>query len=174
MIRILLVSLIFSFRLVFPVDILANGNVAEFVTKIAGPYEVSLGTIPPDPGVGNIHFSIKVIDIDTGEMVPGANVVITGIGPGSDVYEMGPIEAVNDFTSPLYYDLDTRVDREGEWLFTIGISSENGEGSADFEVVIKNQSPIPGLLTLLILIVLLVILGLSFRAHLLQRHGKSG
>ena len=42
MIRLFLVGLIFSFRLIFPVDILANGNVAEFVTKTAGPYEVCL------------------------------------------------------------------------------------------------------------------------------------
>ena len=66
MIRLFLVGLIFSFRLIFPVDILANGNVTEFVTKTAGPYEVSLGTMPPDPGVGNIHFSVKVSDIESG------------------------------------------------------------------------------------------------------------
>ena len=173
MIRLFLVGLIFSFRLIFPVDILANGNVTEFVTKTAGPYEVSLGTMPPDPGVGNIHLSVKVSDIESGEVVPGANVLISAIGPGSDSYEIGPLEATNDFKSPMFYDLDTRVDREGEWLFTVDVSGKNGEGTTDFQVVIKNQSPIPGLLTLSILIALLVILGLSFRGYLLQRNETS-
>ena len=112
-----------------------------------------------------------VLSSDSGE--GSSNVLISAIGPGSDSYEIGPLEATNDFKSPMFYDLDTRVDREGEWLFTVDVSGKNGEGTTDFQVVIKNQSPIPGLLTLSILIALLVILGLSFRGYLLQRNETS-
>ena len=100
---------------------------------------------------------------------------VTGIvGKNKDGYgDAKVIEATNDFKSPMFYELATRVDREGERLFTVDVSGKNGEGTTDFQVVIKNQSPIPGLLTLSILIALLVILGLSFRGYLLQRNETS-
>ena len=149
-----------------PTVVQANGRVTNFQKKMAGPYEIGLGTIPPSPSVGNLHLALTVTDPATDTPVLGANVELMGTGPDSTEIEIGPTIAANSAQDPTYYEVNTSVGREGMWLFTTTITDADGEHSADFQVEVKNASPITGILTMVILVVFLIIFGLSLRASL--------
>ncbi len=151
----------------------ANGRVTNFEKKTAGPYEIGLGTIPPSPSVGNLHFTITVSDVATDTFVLGAQLVVEGIGPQSGQTAIGPITATSNLQDPSFYDVNTVVDREGTWVFTTTVTDSDGEYSADFQIEVKNASPIAGFLTLGVLVAFLVIIGLSIRASLGGRRKRT-
>ena len=148
----------------YPFVVQANGRVTSFERKAAGLYEIALGTIPPSPSVGNLHFTMTVSDVATNTFVLDAVVSVKGSGPDSTTVDIGPIVATNNEQDPSFYDVNTAVDREGIWLFTTTITDTEGAHSADFPIEVKNASPITGILTLVVLIAFLVIFGLSMRA----------
>ncbi len=156
-----------------PVVAYANGRVTNFELKTAGPYEIALGTIPPSPSVGSLHFTMSVSHIATNTLVLDAQIVVVGTGPGSSESEIGPIVAANNLQDPSSYDVNTAVDREGTWVFRTTIIDSYGEHSADFQVEVKNASPITGILTLGVLVAFLVVFGLSIRASLGGRRKRS-
>lgn len=155
-----------------PVYAWANGRIAIYERKVAGPYEVGLGTIPPSPSVGNLHLSITVTDAATETPVVNAAVEVEGTGPDSTEVEIGPTPAAVSIQDPSYYEVNTAVDREGWWSFTATVTDEAGEHSAQFRVEVRNASPVTGILTLSVLAVFLVIFGLSIRASLGGRKRK--
>lgn len=157
--------------LVTPAAAQANGGVTRFVRRAAGPYEVALGTVPPSPGVGNLHLTVTVLEQSTEAQVLDAEVSVTAVGPGPDAAEVGPLRAVNDIKSPWSYDVNMRVDREGEWRFAVSVSAAPGDASAEFVVDVRNASPVAGAITMLVLVALLVVLGLSLRAYV-RESGK--
>ena len=149
----------------FPAIVQANGRVTSFERKTAGPYEIGLGTIPPSPS-GNLHLALTVTDTATSSPVLDANLELQGAGPDSSVIEIGPFIAANSAQEPTYYEVNTEVDREGVWLFTTTVTDAAGTHSAEFQVEVKNASPITGILTLVVLLAFLIIFGLSLRASL--------
>ena len=150
----------------FPAVAQANGRVTNFQKKLAGPYEIGLGTIPPSPSVGNLHLALTVTDPATNTPVLDSTIELVGTGPGSAEIEIGPTFATNSAQDPAYYEVNTAVGREGMWLFTTTITDTDGEHSAAFQVEVKNASPITGILTLVVLLAFLIIFGLSIRASL--------
>ena len=150
----------------FPAIVQANGRVTNFQKKMAGPYEIGLGTIPPSPSVGNLHLALTVTDPETNTPVLDANVELIGTGPDSTEIEIGPTIAANSAQDPTYYEVNTSVSREGIWLFTTTITDDDGQHSTEFQVEVKNASPITGILTLVVLVAFLIIFGLSLRASL--------
>lgn len=155
-----------------PVYALANGRIAIYERKAAGPYEIGLGTIPPSPSVGNLHLSITVTETATEAPVANAAVVVEGTGPDSAEVEIGPTPAAGSVQDPSYYEVNTAVDREGWWSFTTTVADDAGEHSAEFRVEVRNASPLPGILTLSVLVAFLVVFGLAIRASLGGRKGK--
>ena len=162
----LLASLLAVVAASFPAVAHANGRVTNFQRKIAGPYEIGLGTIPPTPSVGNLHLALTVTDPATKTPLLDAQVELKGAGPDSTEIEIGPTIAANSAQDPTYYEVNTEVGREGIWLFTATITDSDGEHSADFQVEVKNASPITGILTMVVLLAFLIIFGLSLRASL--------
>ena len=152
---------------------LANGRVVRFDRQMAGPYEIAMGTIPDSPTVGNLHLTFTLADAETKEYIVDARVTVEGkqmIGDGTDT---GLVEAVKNRTDPIYYDVNTFVDREGGWVFTVAVDALLGEAQTEFRVEVRNLSPVTGMATLLTLLAFLVVLGLSLRAYLSERVGKS-
>ena len=149
-----------------PTIVQANGRVTNFQKKMAGPYEIGLGTIPPSPSVGNLHLALTVTDPATKTPVLDAKVALQGTGPDSTEVEIGPTTAANSAQDPTYYEVNTSVGREGIWLFKTTITDPDGEHSVDFQVEVKNASPITGILTMVVLVAFLIIFGLSIRASL--------
>ena len=153
-----------------------NGRVTKYVSRTAGPYEVSLGTAPPDPRVGPLHLTVKLAEADSKEAITGADVTVSAAGPGASDAEIGPLAALTLPATPEDYDLDVEVDREGTWTFTVEVDASLGEATAEFPLDVTRTSPWLGLLALSLAIVLLLIVGLSMRRYFSARRaqGRSG
>lgn len=154
--------------------VLANGRVQRFVTQSAGPYTLAIGTIPETPVVGNLHLTMSVADEASGAYILDAVVTVAGAGPAVDTPELGPFVAEKNPLDPTFYDINTSVDREGIWKFTIDISGELGDVSTEIDIEVSSVSPVAGIVALVALLAFLLVLGLSVRAFLKQQRKASG
>ena len=160
----------------------ANGRVVEFDRRIAGPYEIALGKIPPSPVVGNFYLSILLTDTQTKMPVIGANVVVSAIGPvgedGAAGTVIGPI-VVNPDPDPQnypgYYDTEQPIvlDKPGAWLFTVSVDGAAGAptdtAAAEFPVDVTTPNPITGIITLVALVAFIVVVALAIRMYIRER-----
>ena len=160
--------------LLTPGLILANGRVRRFVDKDAGPYTISLGTLPRSPVLGRLHLTMTFVEKSSGAFIMDAEVTVAGKGPGEGAAGIGPLAARNSLLDPAFYDVSTSVDREGTWTFTVRVSSELGDASADFPIEVTRSSPLAGFATLLGLLAFLTVLGLSVRLFLSQQSRRTG
>jgi len=146
---------------------LGNGRVVSFESKVTGPYEIAFGTIPGNPSVGNLHITISITEVASNTLVTGATVTVSGMPPPEfESDKVGPIYAITNLNDPTFYDVNTVVDQEGIWTFTTTVKNIGKQYTADFEVTVKNASPIAGIVTLMTLTAFLVVLGLAIRASL--------
>ena len=147
----------------------ANGRVLGFDRQQAGPYVVSLGTIPATPLVGNIHLTVTVEESATEEYILDASVAVMGEGPGDDPAEIGPLLADRNLREPTYYEINTSVDEVGQWAFTVLVEAAPGPAEATFTFEVVKASPLGGIAILAVLLGLVTVLGLSVRAYFRQR-----
>lgn len=141
-----------------------NGKVIKYERHIDGPYEISFGTIPASPVIGNLHMSISVSLVETGALPQNIDIKITGKGPDREDIEIGPIAATQSFTEPSYHEVNIIVDRTGIWLFTVYVKGDQGAAKGVFDINVEKVNVLPGILTMLLLLVLLTILGFSLRS----------
>ncbi len=152
-----------------PAYVYANGRVVSFDSQVVGPYEITLGTIPPSPGVGNLHLTIAVDDTARDLPMFDVDIAVTMFGPGSTAAEVGPLTPEPDPTDPRFHDVSTFVDREGTWTISVSVQGALGPASADFPVEVRNANPLVGIATLIALLAILATLGLSIRASFVRR-----
>ena len=152
-----------------PSHVDANGRVFSFQVQIAGPYEITLGTIPPSPSVGNLHLTIAVDDAARDLPIFDVEIAVTMFGPGGTSSENGPLAPEPDPADPRFFDVTTFVDREGTWTINVSLQGALGPASADFPVEVKNPNPLVGIATLIALLAILATLGLSIRASFVRR-----
>lgn len=148
----------------------ANGRVIRFESHAAGPYMLSVGTIPENPVVGNLHVTMTITAPPDENLILDAEVSVSGAGPESETVEIGPLRAEHNAADPSYYDVNTFVDRQGEWRFTVSVNGPQGEGTARFPIEVKTQSPLIGIVTITALVAFLAALGYSLRAFLRERN----
>lgn len=151
----------------------ANGRVLRFERQQAGPYMVSLGTIPTTPLVGNIHLTVTVEEAATEEYILDASVAVIGEGPGDDPAEVGPLFADRNLREPTYYEINTSVDEVGQWAFTVLVDAAPGPAEARFTFEVVEANPLGGIAILAVLMGLVTVLGLSARAYFRQRKGAA-
>ena len=138
----------------------------------AGPFSLRLGTIPATlPAAGEGILIIEVSDARTGEIVsaPAASVVVSPQRPDGSATPYGDLRAWADSYDPALFETRAELDVEGEWTFIVTVSGDAGTGSARFALDARNPNPLPGIITLFVLLVLLTILGLSMRAFLKRK-----
>ena len=137
----------------------------------AGPYALRLGTIPATLPAGEGILIIEVSDAQTGERVsaPAASVVVSPKRPDGSATPYGDLQAWADSYDPALFESNVELDVEGEWTFIVTVSGDAGTGSARFSLDARNPSPLPGVITLFVLLFLLTILGLSMRAFLKRK-----
>ena len=151
----------------------ANGRVLGFDRQQAGPYVVSLGTIPATPLVGSIHLTVTVEESDTEEYILDASVAVIGEGPGDDPVEIGPLTADRNLREPTYYEINTSVGEVGQWTFTVLVDAAPGPAEATFTFEVVEANPLGGIAILAVLLGLVTVLGLSARAYFRQRKGAA-
>ena len=147
----------------------ANGRVIVFEDHTAGPYRLAVGTIPENPVVGNLHVTMTITAPPGDELILDAEVSVSGSGPESQDVEIGPLAAEHNAADPSYYDINTFVDRQGEWRFSVTVNGPRGEGMTDFPIEVGTRSPLIGIVTILALVAFLAALGYSLRAFLRER-----
>ena len=152
----------------------ANGQVRRFVSQDAGPYTISLGTLPESPVPGSLHLTMTVVERASGAFIMDARVTVTGRGPGEDAPETGALVASNNSIDPTFYDVNTTVDREGTWMFTVEVTGEPGQAAAGFAIQVTEANPFTGIVTILALLAFLTVLGLSVRVFLTQQRSGGG
>ena len=146
-----------------------NGQALVFIEQESGPYMISMGTVPRSPVKGRIHITVTVSDKSSGIFITDADVIITGIGPSESASQIGPMAALSDVQAPRFYDLDTQVDYEGRWVFTVDVISNHGQASAIFPIEVVNTNYLTGIISMVALISFLLVLGLSIRFVLANR-----
>ena len=147
----------------------ANGRVIVFEDHTAGPYRLAVGTIPENPVVGNLHVTMTITAPPGEDLILNAEVSVSGSGPESQDVEIGPLAAEHNADDPSYYDINTFVDRQGEWRFSVTVNGPQGEGTAEIPIEVRTQSPLIGIVTILALIAFLAALGYSLRTFLRER-----
>jgi hypothetical protein len=146
----------------------AHGGVTEFRKELAGPYEVAFGTSPRSPAPGPVHVSLRVVDAATGVAVPDASVAMSGkvLADDGTVFESFQDVMGTPFTEdPVFWDIDLTVEEEGNWVFSIAVEGDAGEGSADFEVRVRESSPVTGIITVIVLVAFLSVVALAMRTY---------
>ena len=161
----------------------ANGRTVEFERRIAGPYEIALGKIPPSPIVGNLYLSILLTEVESKAPVLGAEVVVSATGPPIEGEaspmrvrpEIGPI-IVNPDPDPQnyagYYDTEQPIvlDRSGWWTFAVNVDSPDaGKASAQFLVNVTTPNPLIGIITLVALLAFIIVVALAIRMYIRER-----
>ena len=164
---------------VAPETAFANGRVVEFDRQVAGPYEIAFGKIPGSPRVGALFLSIIVTDMASAAPVVGADVRVSGRGPGAADVEVGPVLVAPDPDAanyPGYYDTTEPItlDRAGLWLFAVDVdSAAGGKARAEFSLEATEPNPITGIVTLLALAAFAAVVALAIRMYLRERR-RSG
>ncbi len=118
----------------------ANGRIGETIKKTAEPYEISFGTIPERLVAGAVHVVITLKDIETGNPVLDADITVVALGPKEGLDTIGPLTALNNIDSPIFYETNVYLSQEGTWEFTVSVNSQLGEASTQFlvQVLPKN------------------------------------
>ena len=130
----------------------ANGRITNYQTQTIDAYTIKLGTIPPSPQIGKTHFSIQIIDSDT----------------ENPVYDL-PQKAYISTIDPSVYEFNHKFEVPGNWQIKVLINDQNSQNNAVFELFVKQFSPLPGILTLIFLIILLSTFAYIIRIKLNQK-----
>ena len=152
----------------------ANGRVGQFVSNIAGPYRIALGTIPDRPVVGVLHLTVTVTEASSDTPVLNAEVTVAGTGPERDTPEIGPFVAVTNPVDPLYYDISTSVDRIGLWSFTVSVNSSLGEASTDYLIEVRSPNPFLGIFSWVTILLFVTVVGLGILPSLRAMRRRRG
>ncbi len=135
----------------------------------AGPYNLTIGTIPDPPIVGEAILILEVTNPDTNERIPGLNVTIVPRGPEYSDDISDALYGIADSYDPSLYETRAELPSPGPWTFNVIVNGQAGSGEAQFSYDVKRVNPIGGIITLLTLLAFLIVIGLSMRAFLKER-----
>lgn len=135
----------------------------------AGPYNLTIGTIPDPPTVGEAILILEVTNSDTNQRIVGLNVTIVPQGPEDMEGAPDNLNAIADSYDPTLYETRAELPSPGPWTFDVIVEGQDGSGEAQFSYDVKRVNPIGGIITLVTLLAFLIVIGLSMRAFLKER-----
>ena len=135
----------------------------------AGPYNLTIGSIPDPPTVGEAIFIIEVTHPDTDDRITGLDVRIVTSGPEASDAESNILYGIADSYDPTLYETRAELPIAGPWKLDVLITGQAGSGEAQFTYDVKQVSPVGGIIALLTLLAFLAVIGLSMRAFLKER-----
>lgn len=136
---------------------LAHGNTKEIFRAKEGSYEVIVRTLPKEPVVGTVHFSITPMDASVNQIVSDAQIlIVSNNNEGKPTYQA---RALNTPDSPRYYDANITFKSSGQWTLIIKIQNNRlGEVTFTVPLNVSDQAIGPGNSGTVVFLVLLVIL----------------
>ena len=135
----------------------------------AGPYNLTIGTIPDPPTVGEAILILEVTNSDTNQRIVGLDVTIVPRGPEDTEGTPDNLHAIADSYDPTLYETRADLPNPGPWTFDVTVDGQDGSGEAKFSYDVKRVNPIGGIITLVTLLAFLTVIGLSMRAFLKER-----
>ncbi len=136
----------------------------------AGPYSLTMGTIPDPPTVGEAIFILEVTKLGDSERIVDLNVTIVPRGPEYAEGDPDALYGAPDSYDPTLYETRAQLPNPGPWTFDVTIDGQDGRGEAQFTYDVKQVNPIGGIITLLTLLAFLAVIGISMRAFLKERN----
>ena len=104
-----------------PSNIEGNGRITKYDTYTDEHHIIQYGLYPEKVFTGPLHIALSVQDKETSLFVKSiVNIKISGPLFNEDV------EAKNSLNSPQYYEYDTVIINEGEYILDITIESDKG------------------------------------------------
>jgi len=106
----------------------AHGSGTEIFRQVDGPFVIAVRILPLQPLVGQLHITVTVDLLETGEPVEDARIRITGRhqqGSATALFSPG----LNIPTDRRFYDANFDLDDGGIWDFEIEVESDEGKGS---------------------------------------------
>ena len=134
----------------------------------AGPYILTIGTIPDPPTVGEAILILEVTDFNE-QRIQGLDITIVPRGPDSQDGTSEYLRGIVDSYDPTLYETRAELPSEGPWTFDVIVDGQLGSGEAQFSYDVKRVNPIGGIITLVTLLAFLTVIGLSMRAFLKER-----
>ena len=171
-ISIVVVLLVTLTSLILPPAAFANGRTSKFMKKEVGPYEISLGTIPDTPVLGQLHLVMTVIDLSSNTFVQNAQIAVVARSPDSDSVVIGPLIAETNSQAPTFYDVSISVEEEGVWTFTVSVRSSLDSVSTDFELLIKKRNPFFSAINWISVAFFATVIGLGLLPYLRERYKR--
>jgi hypothetical protein len=146
-----------------------GGGVPQLTGELAGPYRIFVWTQPEPLRVGDIHLSIGVVKaaVDRSrpnesldEPVTDATVTIHLLPVAQNSVPLQVPAILQEQLGSYYYEADATLPTNGDWRFTIEVSSKLGVGQAAFVATVDRAREINWLLIVAAGVVLLCLLGL--------------
>ena len=131
----------------------ANGRITNYQIQNTDLYTIKLGTVPPSPQIGKTHFSIKIIDIVTDKPVTGNDIYLSLKHSESNDW-LSPQKTYTSPFDPSAFEFNYEFDIPGTWQVKVMVNTLNSTEHAVFEIFVNTFSALPGILTLIFLIVL--------------------
>lgn len=154
----------FDSSLLNTITVQANGvGTTHLQEEAVGPYVVTLKTSPAQLTVGTIRASLLIRSAEGNIPLSDSEATVTITGKtASQSHEKGPFNGfVKEGATPPHHDVDIRLDKIGEWLLTIQINGELGQGEVIIPITIVKLSFTP-LIILSGLVTLAAIVGVSY------------
>ena len=158
-----------------PQTVQAHEDGTEIFSAVDGPFVIGVRILPLQPVVGQIHVTITVELLETGEPVEDARIRITARhsqGEGEAQFSPG----LNIPTQRRFYDANFQLDTGGAWDFEVEVESDAGEGTVETPILIARRVRgdglgIPG--TMMFILVTVALFGgggwITFTARKKQR-----
>lgn len=120
-----------------------GGGTPRLTNHDIGPYWISVWTAPQPPREGVLHITIAVAEPgeaagqQAGAPVLGATVDVTLTPPASGLATVYDSATNEQSANKLFYEADVIVPVAGEWLVTVAVQGPEGEGQAQFPLIIE-------------------------------------
>lgn len=116
----------------------AHGDGTEIFRQADGPFEIAVRILPLQPLVGQLHVTVTVDLLETGERVEDARVRVTGrFRDGEAEAQFSP--GLNLPTERRYYDANFEIEDDGLWEFEVEVVTDAGEGAVVAPVLIARR-----------------------------------
>ena len=116
----------------------AHDEGTEIFRQVDGPFVIAVRILPLQPLVGQLHLTVTVDLLETGEPVEDARIRVTGRhSEGKATPQFSP--ALNIPTDRRYYDANFEIDDGGIWNFEVNVTGDAGEGSVVAPVAVAQR-----------------------------------
>lgn len=116
----------------------AHEDGTEIFSAVDGPFVIGVRILPLQPVVGQLHVTITVDLLETGDPVEDARIRITARhSQGEGEAQFSP--ALNIPTQRQFYDANFHIDYGGAWDFEVEVKSDAGEGTVETPILIARR-----------------------------------